>query len=138
MTAPIRRIIRDVCRILLGAVFLFAVASKLTQFEILPVGPASGVRVFAYVLERNGIFPPEYSFPAAMIVVALEATVGIWLLSGRHVVASSVAAGALLVSFTGYLVFALLHQGMAPCNCFGTLQPVDIRLAVARKWASWS
>ncbi len=77
MTAPIRRIIRDVCRILLGAVFLFAVASKLTQFEILPVGPASGVRVFAYVLERNGIFPPEYSFPAAMIVVALEATVGI-------------------------------------------------------------
>ena len=129
---PNRDTVLASCRIALGAVFVFAVTSKLTQFEVLPVGPASGLRVFAYVLERNGLLPAEYCWPAAVVVAVLEAVVGMWLLSARQVYGAALAACALLAVFTLYLVAALLHQGTAACNCFGTMQPTDVRIAVAR------
>mgnify|MGYP000378820650 CR=1 FL=1 len=119
-------------RITLGTVFLYAALAKLTQFEVLPIGPASGPRVFAYVIQRNGLIPADWSMPVAIAVIAAEMLLGLWLLSHRRGVSAGLCAVGLLAVFSMYLVVAIMHQGTAPCNCFGTLHPVGVQWAIGR------
>lgn len=58
--------------IALGAVFLCTAAAKITQIEVLPIGPSSGPHVFAYVIERNGLIPGSWSLSVAIGVIASE------------------------------------------------------------------
>ena len=119
-------------RVALGAVFLFVAVAKITQFEVLPIGPANGPSVFAYVIERNGLIPANWSMSVAISVIAAEVLLGVWLLSHRRAALAGLCAAAVLAAFSIYLVLAMRHQGAATCNCFGTLQPIDVRWAIAR------
>lgn len=119
-------------RVALGSMFLFVAVAKITQFEVLPIGPANGPRVFAYAIERNGLIPAAWSMPVAILVIAAEVLMGVWLLSHRRAALAGLGAAAVLAAFSIYLVFAMQHQGAATCNCFGTLQPIDVRWEIAR------
>lgn len=129
---PYAGLIAGIARIVLGTLFLASGVAKITQFEVLPIGPAQGLQVFAYVLQRHALFPSVMAWPVAVGVVGAEVLVGLWLLSHRRGSTAGRCALVLLLMFTLYLAIAIWHQGKAACNCFGTLQPTSVGWAIAR------
>lgn len=102
------------CRLLLGVVFLVAVAGKLR-------GPAA-FTAFVSSLRRMRVLPAALARPVATAVVAAEATIVAAAAVPVHaagVLACGLAA-ALLTVLTAGIVTSLARGGQEPCRCFGT------------------
>jgi putative oxidoreductase len=95
-------------RLALGAVFLYAAATKL---------PDMGA--FAESIANYRLVPAALVAAAAAAVVGVELAVGVLLVTGVRARAASLAAAALLAVFTVGLSQALLRGIDLRCGCFG-------------------
>ncbi len=94
-----------VWRLLIGGVLLVSAYAKWSHG--LNLGPVESIydRIVAYSYTRH------YS------ILAVEALIGLWMLSSLKPRWSSAVAGALLLAFTGILAAELFRQTPALCGC---------------------
>ena len=103
-----RRTVVLVCRAALGAVFLYAAATKV-----------SDMATFAQDLANFRLLPSTLVPYAASVVVGIEVVVGLALVTGLSARAAALLAAAMLVVFIGALSQALLRGIDLRCGCFG-------------------
>jgi len=96
-----------VCRLALGAAFLYAAASKVPDMA-----------TFAQDLANFRLLPPALVSYAASIVVGVEVVAGLALVTGFGARAAALVAASMLVVFIGALSQALLRGIDLRCGCF--------------------
>lgn len=99
------------CRITLGAVFLYAAATKLPDMA-----------AFAQDLANFRIVPPALVPYGASAVVGIEVVVGLALALGLAARAAALAAAGMLAVFLAALAQALLRGIDLRCGCFGSAE----------------
>lgn len=102
----------ETCRWLLAGVLLTAATAKVRD---IPSFVAAARTMLGSSSRLVG--------PAAFVVVAVEAVLGVGLLSGVFLAAGATVAAVLFAGFAGFagVVVATLRAGrQAPCACFGT------------------
>lgn len=88
---------------------------------------------FAATLRSLGVVGDGYATPLAAVVGASEAVIALLLLWPQTLMVGFAAAGAVMVAFTGAIIFALSRGVEAPCRCFGALSAVPLgRSHIAR------
>jgi putative oxidoreductase len=102
-----RRSVVLVCRLALGATFLYAAASKVPDMA-----------TFAQDLANFRLLPPALVPYAASIVVGIEVVAGLALVTGFGARAGALVAASMLVVFIGALSQALLRGIDLRCGCF--------------------
>lgn len=127
-------VIADGSRTLLGAILLWAASAKITQVEVLPNGPAVGSRVLAHVIGRQGLIPHSLAEYAAVLVIAAEIVIALWLLLHWRTRAAGFMAGLLLICCSIYMLVVGWRQGQVACNCFGTLSSTSLTSLLARNF----
>jgi putative oxidoreductase len=103
-----RRALLLASRLVLGAVFLYAAATKLPDMA-----------GFAQDLANFRLVPPGLVPYGASAVVGIELVLGLALTSGLAARPAALAAAGLLVVFLGALAQALLRGIDLRCGCFG-------------------
>jgi putative oxidoreductase len=96
------------CRVALGALFLWAAATKLPDMS-----------AFAQDLANYRILPGVVVPWAASAVVGVEIVAGLALVTGFAARAAAVVVAGLLVAFVAFLAQALLRGIDLRCGCFG-------------------
>lgn len=99
-------------RLLTGAVFLYAAATKLPDLA-----------AFAVDVANYRLLPAALVPPAAAALVGVELLAGLALLLGPWSRAAALLATGLLVLFIGGLAQALLRGIDLRCGCFGDAAP---------------
>jgi len=107
-------VLRMTLRVALGALFLWAAATKLPDMA-----------AFALDVANYRVLPPALVPYAAAAVVGIEVVAGIALLTGVLAKPAAVLAAVLLVAFTAFLVQALLRGIDLRCGCFGGNEPAS-------------
>jgi putative oxidoreductase len=107
-------VLRMTLRVALGALFLWAAATKLPDMA-----------AFALDVANYRLLPPALVPYAAAAVVGIEVVAGIALLTGVLAKPAAVLAAVLLVAFTAFLVQALLRGIDLRCGCFGGNEPAS-------------
>jgi putative oxidoreductase len=102
------------CRIVLGALFVWAAATKLPDMS-----------AFAQDLANYRILPGVLVPWAATAVVGIEIAAGLCLITGFEARAGAVVIAALLVAFIAFLAQALLRGIDLRCGCFGGDEPAS-------------
>jgi len=102
------RLVGLASRVLLGATFLWAAATKLPD-----------LRAFAEEVANYQLLPPALVPLATVAFVGLELVVGLALMSGRLVRAASALSVGLLAAFILALSQALVRGIDLRCGCFG-------------------
>ena len=97
-----------VLRTSLGAILLFAAATKL-----------AGFRGFRDGLTGYGLLPRSLVPAGAVVLVAAETVVGLALVARVAPRSASAAAAALFAIFAGAIVAVLARGSHVPCHCFG-------------------
>lgn len=110
------RIIVHICRFGLAALFLFTAGAKLwilTEF----------VGKVAELLSSMKFNYERWQWPATIAVIVLEIVIAALLIVPRTVRLGAVAAGLLLIAFSGFALFYTYGlQGEAlECGCFGNI-----------------
>ena len=96
------------CRVVLGALFLWAAATKLPDMS-----------AFAQDLANYRILPGVLVPWAATAVVGVELVAGLALVTGVGARAGAVVVAGLLLAFIVFLAQALLRGIDLRCGCFG-------------------
>lgn len=102
------------CRIALGALFLWAAATKLPDMN-----------AFAQELANYRLLPAVLVPWAASAVVGVEIVAGLALVTGFAVRAAAVVIAGLLLAFIAFLSQALLRGIDLRCGCFGGDEPAS-------------
>jgi putative oxidoreductase len=102
------RILLLMCRLVLGAIFLYAAASKLPDMA-----------AFAKDVANYRLVPAALVPWAAAIVVGVEIATGLALVVGVGARAAALVAAAMLTLFIAGLSQALLRGIDLRCGCFG-------------------
>lgn len=109
------RIIVQICRFALAALFLFTAGAKLFI-----------VKAFAFnvteLLNATGFNGSRWSWPATIGVIAIEIVTAILLLWPRGVRTGALLAAVLLIGFSGYALYYRYGLGNLEgleCGCFG-------------------
>jgi hypothetical protein len=103
-----------ICRYGLAALFLFTAAAKLAI-----------VNAFAQnmgeLLSASGFNYQRWSWPATIVVIAVEVLIALLLIVPRTVRLGALCAAALLIAFAGYALYYVyaLHGEPLECGCFG-------------------
>jgi hypothetical protein len=120
------RIIVQVCRFGLAALFLFTAGAKLWIVKTF----ASSV---AELLSATGFNPVRWMWPATIAVITIEIITGIALLLRRTVRAGALLAAALLVGFSAFALYYVyvLHGEPLECGCFGKIIASQLGLTTA-------
>ncbi|MGI8837808.1 MAG: MauE/DoxX family redox-associated membrane protein [Pyrinomonadaceae bacterium] len=108
------RIIVQICRFALAALFLFTAAAKLAIVK------AFAANVFELVAS-TGFDPVRWMWPVTIGVIAIEIITAALLLIPKTVRLGALFAAALLVGFAGfalYYVYVLRGEPLE-CGCFG-------------------
>jgi len=103
-----RRALVLVSRVALGAIFLWAAATKVPDMA-----------AFATDVANYRLVPPALVPSTAAIVVGIEIVAGLALVIGVGARAAALVAGGMLVVFVGGLSQALLRGIDLRCGCFG-------------------
>ncbi len=106
-------------RMFVGLFFLVAVVLKITQTTTTQNGFEVGVKAFASAIERGGVVPPELTIYVAIAVLAIEAILGIGLLSHRAVKKWTTLAIVFLFLLTAYLLILQIRGKTQSCGCLG-------------------
>jgi putative oxidoreductase len=104
----VRRALVLASRVALGAIFLWAAATKVPDMA-----------TFAKDVANYRLVPPALVPSAAAIVVGIEIVVGLALITGFGTRAAALVAAGMLVVFVGGLSQALLRGIDLRCGCFG-------------------
>ncbi len=96
------------CRVVLGALFLWAAATKLPDMS-----------AFAQDVANYRLVPGVLVPFVAASVVGVEIVAGLALVTGIAARAAAVVVSALLIAFTAFLAQALLRGIDLRCGCFG-------------------
>lgn len=100
-------------RLFLGLVLLATAAGKLLD-----------IRGFARILGTYQLLPEPALLPLAFAVALVELGLGIWLFSGRRLVAAAGAALSLHAVYAVWAAATLLRGLRLPnCGCFGVFFP---------------
>jgi len=108
------RILVQICRFALAALFLFTAGAKLTI-----------VRAFAAnvgeLLTASGFNYTRWMWPATIGVIVLEVSIAVLLLIPKTVRLGALFAAALLIGFAAYALYYVyvLHGEPLECGCFG-------------------
>jgi uncharacterized membrane protein YphA (DoxX/SURF4 family) len=97
------------CRLAIGATFLYASLDKLADPQ-----------AFAQAVFNYRLLPPALLHPFALVMPALEATVGAALLVGVLRRGGAFLATAMTLMFTGAVTAALVRGLDISCGCFDT------------------
>ena len=102
------------CRLVLGALFIWAAIAKLPDMA-----------AFAQDVANYRVVPAALVPFVAAAVVGIELLAGIALVSGWNSRAAAVVIAALLAVFTGFIAQALLRGIDLRCGCFGGDEPAS-------------
>ena len=102
-----------VLRIFIGAVLLGSAVGKALDYD-----------GFIEVLKTYHVFPPSMLLSVAGIVTGSELLLGLWILSGWHLMMSALAAAAMNVIYAAWMTVTLLRGlELSNCGCFGVFFP---------------
>jgi Methylamine utilisation protein MauE len=103
-----------ISRFFLVALFLFTAGAKLVIVNAF-------VKNVGELLSASGIDYERWSWPATIVVIALEVVAALLLLLPRTVRLGAVVAASLLIAFAGYALYYVyaLHGEPLECGCFG-------------------
>jgi hypothetical protein len=104
------RVLVQVSRFGLAALFLFAAAAKIATFQ-------------DFAANLTNLVDARYAWPLAIAVISAEALTTILLLWPRSVRMGGLLSAALLLGFAAYALFYVYVQHGEPleCGCFGRL-----------------
>ncbi len=92
------------------------------------VGKALDVPGFMEVLKTYRAFPNPLLAPLAYGVIVVEATLGLWVLSGWRLRDSAVAAGIVNLGYALWMALSLVRGlELTNCGCFGVFFPQPLR-----------
>jgi uncharacterized membrane protein YphA (DoxX/SURF4 family) len=97
-----------IVRVLIGALFVLAGATKVGHFNDLAAAIA-GFR----------ILPPEVIGPLALLLPFFEIGLGLYLIAGLFTRAAATVAGVQLVIYASAIASAVIRHIPANCGCFG-------------------
>ncbi len=109
------RIIVQICRFALAALFLFTAGAKLW------IGKAFASNV-AELLAATGFNPVRWMWPATVVVIGAEIVTALFLLVPRAVRAGAFLAAAMLIGFSAFALYYRYGLGNVEgleCGCFG-------------------
>jgi hypothetical protein len=98
----------------LAALFLFTALAKLAIINAF-------VKNMGELLSASGFSYERWSWPATIVVIALEVITAVLLIVPRTVRLGALSAAMLLVGFAGYALYYVyaLHGEPLECGCFG-------------------
>ena len=99
-----------ICRIVLGAIFIYAGITKLMEPE-----------VFAVLIDAYGIVPDMFLYPVAIILPLFEIVAGIGIMFDIKGSLSSIFG--LLLLFIAILGYGIILGLDVDCGCFGPDEP---------------
>ena len=111
---PVTRWLLNATRIVLGALFLWAAATKLPD-----------MKGFAQDVANYRIVPALLVPYVAAAVVGVELLAGLALISGFMARPAAVVVAGLLVAFIAFVAQALLRGIDLRCGCFGGDEPAS-------------
>jgi hypothetical protein len=108
------RIVVQICRFGLAALFLFTAGAKLWILRVFAVNVSE-------LLTASGIDYGRWMWPVTIAVVAVEIVTAILLLLPRTVRVGAIFAALLLAGFAGYALYYVYVLDGEPleCGCFG-------------------
>jgi len=108
------RIVVQICRFALAALFLFTAGAKLA------VAKAFAANV-GELLAASGFNHLRWMWPVTIVVIVVEIIAAALLLIPRTVRLGALIGGLLLVGFAGYALYYVyvLHGEALECGCFG-------------------
>jgi hypothetical protein len=121
------RIVVQVCRFALAALFLFTAGAKLAI-----------IRAFAgnvgELLSATGISQVRWMWPATVAVIAAEIVIALLLLWPRTVRVGALLAALLLIGFSAFAVYyryGLGNEEGLECGCFGGIIASQLGVSTA-------
>src|SRR6266849_1021263 len=108
------RIIVQICRFALAALFLFTAGAKLWIVKAFAANVGE-------LLSASGFNYTRWMWPATIAVIVLEIITAAFLLLPKTVRLGALFAAALLIGFAGYALYYVyaLHGEPLECGCFG-------------------
>jgi hypothetical protein len=109
------RIVVQICRFSLAALFLFTAGAKLWIVRAFAANVAE-------LLTATGVNQTGLVWPVTIVVIVAEIITAIFLLLRRTVRAGAILAAALLIGFSAYALYYRYGLGNAEgleCGCFG-------------------
>ena len=95
-------------RLILGGVFLWAGIIKIPDLEL-----------FSYTVRAYNLLPEFLILPVTILVPWLECVIGLCLILGFWMQASTLIASGLLIAFAGALGTKIYQGVNMSCGCFG-------------------
>jgi Methylamine utilisation protein MauE len=110
------RIIVQVCRFALAALFLFTAGAKLSIVKDFAVNVSD-------LLTASGLNAARWMWPVTIGVIAIEIVTALLLLVPRTVRLGALLSAFLLVGFSAFALYyvQVLHGEPLECGCFGKL-----------------
>ena len=109
-----RALVLTACRVVLGALFVWAAVTKLPDMA-----------AFAQDVANYRVVPAAFVPAVASAVVGIELVAGLALIVGVMERSAAALIAALLVAFTVFLSQALLRGIDLRCGCFGGDEPAS-------------
>jgi len=110
------RVVYQLCRFGLAALFLFTAGAKLWILKIFVGKVAELLSSMHWNYER-------WQWPATIAVIGIEILIAALLIIPRTVRIGAFAAGLLLIAFSGFALYYVyvLHGEKLECGCFGNI-----------------
>jgi hypothetical protein len=120
------RVIVQICRFALAALFLFTAAAKIA------VAKAFAANV-GELLAASGFNYLRWMWPVTIVVIVVEIITAGLLLIPRTVRLGALIGGLLLVGFAGYALYYVyvLHGEALECGCFGGIIASQLGVSTA-------
>ena len=114
LRSKIFRIIVQICRFAVAALFLFTAGAKLWIVKAFAANVSE-------LLASSGFNPVRWMWPVTIGVIAIEIVTAALLLLPRTVRLGALFAAALLIGFAAYALYYVyvLHGEPLECGCFG-------------------
>ena len=108
------RIVVQICRFALAALFLFTAGAKLWIVKAFAANVSE-------LLASSGFNPVRWMWPVTIAVILLEVITALLLLIPKTVRVGALFAAALLIGFAAYALYYVyvLHGEPLECGCFG-------------------
>jgi uncharacterized membrane protein YphA (DoxX/SURF4 family) len=114
LRSRIFRILVQICRFALAALFLFTAGAKLTIVKAFAANVSE-------LLASSGFHPVRWMWPVTIGVILVEVITAALLLIPKTVRLGALIAAALLIGFAAYALYYVyvLHGEPLECGCFG-------------------
>ena len=120
------RVVVQICRFALAALFLFTAGAKIV------IAKAFAANV-GELLTSSGFNAPRWMWPVTVIVIVTEIITAALLLISSKVRVGALLAGLLLVGFAAFALYYVyvLHGEALECGCFGGIIASQLGVSTA-------